>query len=53
VGTPEAGKTGKTSEDDPTQKYRNALTTTTIEANRLLEKTLLAGSPLMNGLNLL
>jgi hypothetical protein len=53
VGTPEAGKTGKTSEDDPTQKYRNALTTTTIEANRLLEKTLLSGSPLMNGLNLL
>ena len=53
VGAPEAGKTGKTSEDDPTQKYRNALTTTTIEANRLLEKTLLAGSPLMNGINLL
>jgi hypothetical protein len=53
TGAPEAGKTGKTSEEDPTQKYRNALTTTTIEANRLLEKTLLAGSPLMNGLNLL
>ena len=53
IGKPSDGKTGKTSEDDPTQKYRNALTTTTIEANRLLEKTLLAGSPLMNGINLL
>ena len=53
IGKPSDGKTGKISEDDPTQKYRNALTTTTIEANRLLEKTLLAGSPLMNGINLL
>jgi GH24 family phage-related lysozyme (muramidase) len=55
TGTPEdkTGKTGKTSAEDPAQIARNALTTTTIEANRLLEKTLLAGSPLMNGLNLL
>jgi hypothetical protein len=53
IKKPSEGTTGATAADDPTQKYRNALTTTTIEANRLLEKTLLAGSPLMNGLNLL
>ena len=55
VGTPDdkKGKTGKTSEEDPAQKARNALTTTTIEINRVLEKTLLAGSPLMSGFNAL
>ena len=53
VGAPEAGKTGKTSEDDPAQKARNVLTTTTIEVNRALEKMLLATNPLLTGFNAL
>jgi|694.fasta_scaffold18275_6 lysozyme len=55
IGTPEdkTGKTGKTSAEDPAQIARNALTTTTIEANRALEKLLLASNPLMSGFNAL
>jgi GH24 family phage-related lysozyme (muramidase) len=55
IGTPEdkTGKTGKTSAEDPAQIARNALTTTTIEANRALEKMLLAANPLMSGFNAL
>ena len=53
TGAPEAGKTGKTSAEDPAQIARNALTTTTIEANRALEKMLLAANPLLTGFNAL
>ena len=53
IKKPEEGKTGETAAEDPAQKARNALTTTTIEANRALEKMLLAANPLMSGFNAL
>ena len=53
VGKPAEAKTGETAAEDPAQKARNAMTTTTIEANRALEKMLLAANPLMSGFNAL
>lgn len=53
IKKPEEGKTGETAAEDPAQKARNAMTTATIEANRALEKMLLAANPLMSGFNAL
>ena len=53
IKKPEEGKTGETAAEDPAQKARNAMTTATIEANRALEKTLLAANPLISGFNAL
>lgn len=53
IKKPEEGTTGATAAEDPAQKARNAMTTATIEANRALEKTLLAANPLISGFNAL
>jgi hypothetical protein len=53
IKKPEEGTTGATTAEDPAQKARNAMTTATIEANRALEKTLLAANPLISGFNAL
>jgi GH24 family phage-related lysozyme (muramidase) len=51
IGKPEDEKTGATAAEDPAQKARNAVTTTTIEFNRALEKGLVAVNPLLSGFN--
>jgi len=48
---PSEGKTGETTTEDPAQKARNAVTTTTIEFNKALEKGLVAVNPLLSGFN--
>jgi hypothetical protein len=53
IKKPEEGKTGETAAEDPAQKARNAMTTATIEANRALEKMLVAANPLLSGFNAL
>lgn len=51
ITKPSEGKTGETTTEDPAQKARNAVTTTTIEFNKALEKGLVAVNPLLSGFN--
>jgi len=51
IAKPSEGKTGETTAEDPAQKARNAVTTTTIEFNKALERGLVAVNPLLSGFN--
>jgi GH24 family phage-related lysozyme (muramidase) len=51
IAKPSEGKTGETTTEDPAQKARNAVTTTTIEFNKALERGLVAVNPLLSGFN--
>jgi GH24 family phage-related lysozyme (muramidase) len=51
IAKPSDGKTGETTTEDPAQKARNAVTTTTIEFNKALERGLVAVNPLLSGFN--
>lgn len=51
IKKPSEGTTGETTTEDPAQKARNLLTTTTIEFNKALERGLLEVNPLLSGFN--